>query len=285
MSSLKTNDKQILEKLFQMAGGGVLNFTNRQISEFFRDNLNIDVYADSYNYASGSKANRVRGFWMAAPDTLVAKSITELIGYIDNQILLGNLKQEDFPENLRIKAREVAQVLTGVKPRQSQVKIETVLTEDEFINRDFKNISLDRLGFDGPITDVLKQRLDEIRKCLNAKAPLAVVFLCGSTLEGILLGVAYKHPKIFNSSSAAPRKDGDVLPLHNWKLAALIDVGREVGVLGEDVKKHSHALRDFRNYIHPYQQTSSGFSPHDHTAKIGWQVLQAAIYEISIFKE
>jgi hypothetical protein len=48
-----------------------------------------------------------------------------------------------------------------------------------------------------------------------------------------------------------------------------------------DTQKFSHSLRDFRNYIHPFEQMSSGFNPREHTAKICLQVLKAAIYEIS----
>lgn len=158
------------------------------------------------------------------------------------------------------------------------------ISEDEFIAKEFKKVSLEELKLDPIITEVLRQRLEEIRKCLNAKAPLAVVFLCGSTLEGILLGIASKYPQKFNQSKCAYKKDGKVLPFPEWNLSSLIDSSRDIGILGEDVKKYSHALRDFRNYIHPYQQMSSNFDPNDHTAKISWQVLQAAIFEIAKFK-
>jgi len=57
MADLTTNEKQLLEKLFQMGGGYVLNFSDRTMEEFFRDDLGIDIYHDVYNYASGSKAN------------------------------------------------------------------------------------------------------------------------------------------------------------------------------------------------------------------------------------
>lgn len=161
---------------------------------------------------------------------------------------------------------------------------EKPITEDEFIAREFKNVSLDNLNLDPVVTVVLKQRLEEIRKCLNVKAPLAVVFLCGSTLEGVLLGIANKYPQKFNQSVSAYTKNGKVAPFPDWNLSSLIDCAHEIGLLGEDVKKYSHTLRDFRNYIHPYQQMASRFDPHEHTAKISWQVLQAAIFEISKFK-
>ena len=75
-------------------------------------------------------------------------------------------------------------------------------------------------------------------------------------------------------------KTGKIRNLNEWKLNNFIDVSCEVGFLKEDVKKFSHALRDFRNYIHPYQQMSMGFQPDEHTAKICFQVLKAALYQI-----
>jgi hypothetical protein len=44
-----------------------------------------------------------------------------------------------------------------------------------------------------------------------------------------------------------------------------------------DVKKFSHGLRDFRNFIHPHEQMASGFTPDQHTAEICFQVLKAAL--------
>jgi hypothetical protein len=157
------------------------------------------------------------------------------------------------------------------------------LKEDDFLKKEFDEISIDSLNLDGVITDILNARLNEIKKCLLADAPLSILFLCGSTLEGVLLGVASKNIERFNRSNSAPKdKDGKVKQLWDWSLNSLIDVSFEVGLLKEDVKKFSHSLRDFRNYIHPYQQLSSNFNPDKHSAKISWQVLRAALYQLSI---
>jgi hypothetical protein len=78
MATLNTNEKQILEKLFQMGGGYVLNFSDRTIEEFFRDDIGVDIFDQQYNYASGSKANRLRGLWQVADDALVGKSIDKI---------------------------------------------------------------------------------------------------------------------------------------------------------------------------------------------------------------
>jgi len=156
------------------------------------------------------------------------------------------------------------------------------IKEDEFLKKEFSEISLDKIGLDSIVTETLKYRFDEIKKCLSVNAPLSVIFLTGSTLEGVLLGIASKYPKEFNQSKSSPKdKEGKVKQFPNWSLSNYIDVAYDVGLLMEDVKKFSHSLRDFRNYIHPYEQISSGFNPDKHTAKICWQVLQAAIYQLS----
>ena len=115
MASLNTNEKQVLEKLFQMGGGYVLNFSDRTMDEFFKDDIGIDIYSTKYMYGSGSKANRMRGLWSAGDDKLVGKSIAKLIEYIENQILIDNLKREDFPGE-RIKAgKKIAERLLGAR--------------------------------------------------------------------------------------------------------------------------------------------------------------------------
>lgn len=55
----------------------------------------------------------------------------------------------------------------------------------------------------------------------------------------------------------------------------------ELNIIHEDVKKFSHVLREFRNYIHPYQQLCSSFYPDENTALICLQVMKALIAQIS----
>jgi len=276
MANLNTNEKQLLEKLFQMRGGYVLNFSDRTFQEFFIDDIGIDIYDTKYNYSSGSKANRMRGFWQTTDDYLVGKSIIKLVEYIENQLLLGNIEKSDLSYELIEKAKEIGNKLSGYAFKSQ------ALTENDFAKIEFECVSIDKLELDGTVSNVLKQRIDEINKCLKAKASLSTIFLCGSTLEGILLGIASKKPKEFNESKMSPKDQaGKVKQFQNWTLNNFIDVACSIRLLGEDVKKFSHALRDFRNYIHPYQQMAAGFDPDEHTAKICWQVLQAAIVQLS----
>ena len=121
--------------------------------------------------------------------------------------------------------------------RAGKIKIEksetnSEINEDEFLKHEFKEIKLETIGLDGVITDILNLRFKEIEKCLNSEAPLSVIFLCGSTLEGVLLGVALKHPKEFNKAVSAPKdKEGKVKKLHDWTLNNLINTAYEIGLL------------------------------------------------------
>ena len=161
MSSLKTNEKNVLEKLFQMNGGGVLDFTHRTFGEFFQDNFDVDIHSDIYNYASGSKANLMRGFWNVADDLLVSKVILELMNYIENQILLDFLKEEDFPVKLKQKASEIANDLM-LKNTKDVSQDEEIFLQEEFKDIEIKIKDLDQANF-----DVISHRMNEIEKCLQ----------------------------------------------------------------------------------------------------------------------
>jgi hypothetical protein len=166
----------------------------------------------------------------------------------------------------------------------NEIKKETV-TENDFLKKEFIEISIEKLGVSDPLLTVLNNRLEEIRLCMQVKSSLSVIFLCGSTLEGLLLNTALKYPSNYNQSKSSPRDgEGKVKQFPSWSLNNLIDVSYDLGFIKEDVKKFSHALRDFRNYIHPYEQMASKFNPDEHTATICFQVLRAAIYQLGNIK-
>jgi hypothetical protein len=154
--------------------------------------------------------------------------------------------------------------------------------ESEFLSKQFgDDIHIQELGFDSVITSYLQSRVDEAQSCPKDKVPLGTIFLLGSTLEGILLAVALKDQAKYMRSKTAPKeKTGAVKNIYNWKLAELIDVAHEVDDLRLDVKNFSHVLRDFRNFIHPFNQMSQSFNPDQHTVDICWQVFKAAFYQL-----
>lgn len=157
------------------------------------------------------------------------------------------------------------------------------ITEVDFLKAEFADISIESLPIDNHVLPYIEARISEIQTCLASKAALSVILLSGSTLEGVLLGLAQNNPDKYNKVKSAPKdiKTGKVRRFHEWTLSNLIDASCEAGFLQEDVKKFSHSLRDFRNYIHPYQQISERFFPDENTAKISFQVLKAALFQIN----
>ena len=102
-----------------MGGGYVLNFSDRTFGEFFHDDLGTNIFDQKYNYASGSKANRLRGFWQVADDAHVAKSIDQLVTYIETQVALGRLSSEKFPDHLVQRVRTISFRLSGAAPKKT----------------------------------------------------------------------------------------------------------------------------------------------------------------------
>lgn len=245
-----------------------LKFNEKQLGSFF-DDFKVDILSETYNKDSGSMMNRLRAFWEQESDKLVGKALISLLEYSNTTEII---EETDYK-----KAIVFLNNLLGIKEQSIS---QDNLTEDEFLNQEFSNIDLALLNLEMH-TEVISQRLEEIKNCLNSNSPLSVIFLCGSTLEGILFNLAMQYRKEFNTSKSAPKKDGKAKQFHDWTLSDFINVSFEQNFIGLDIKTYSHSLRDFRNFIHPYQQMTLKFNPDIHTAKISWQVLQATIHKLN----
>jgi len=81
MSDLTHIEKRKLERLLEMGSGYVLNFSNRTFEEFILDSTGRSIYDPVYDYGSGSKANRLRGFWNREGNPTVAKLIGDMLDY------------------------------------------------------------------------------------------------------------------------------------------------------------------------------------------------------------
>jgi hypothetical protein len=61
-SGIRSLDMQIIDKIFQMEGGYVLDFSDRTMTQFFAEELNIDIDHPQYRDDGTSKAKRLRCF-------------------------------------------------------------------------------------------------------------------------------------------------------------------------------------------------------------------------------
>ncbi|MBK8464973.1 MAG: hypothetical protein IPL32_04010 [Chloracidobacterium sp.] len=277
MAELKPLETTLLETLLEMNGGHVLNFSHESFRQFIRDSIQLDIQNSKIDFVNLSKARSLRKLWIHVPDRWVGKLIEDIIEALMDKYS-GITRSEPADEELVTRSLQIAYRLQGKEISASEATSQV----DDFMNHEFDEIDIGTLSHDGDLTAILKSRIQEVKKCLHAEASLSVIFMCGSILEGLLLSLAQAKPKEFNLAKASPKElsSGKAKPFGEWSLLNFIDVAHELGILGLDVKKHSHSLRDFRNYIHPFQQMTSGFCPDLHTARICWQVLKAALHDI-----
>ncbi|MEH6487312.1 restriction endonuclease [Hyphomonas oceanitis] len=80
-AKLKTMDFDLLNDIFEMWQGYVMNFSDRTFSDFFDDELGINIDDPKYSLAGGSKAKRLRYFLRESEPQLVARTLLALGEY------------------------------------------------------------------------------------------------------------------------------------------------------------------------------------------------------------
>ena len=74
-------DIPIIDKVFGMEGGYVLNFLNRTFAEFFHEELGVDIYDDRWAARGNSKANRLRCYLQRADRKTALRTLEVLWEY------------------------------------------------------------------------------------------------------------------------------------------------------------------------------------------------------------
>lgn len=136
MSSLSPADRVRFERLFDMNGGYVLNFSNASFGAFVAEVCNIDVYDDTFGAAGQSKANKLRYFWQNEDDATVGKLLLEMVDYADSL----NLDHCILDPQLLPKCRDIAQNLSG-----SGIKLDHLKKTVEPFNSAYIRKQIDRM--------------------------------------------------------------------------------------------------------------------------------------------
>ena len=105
MSNLTFTEKRKLEQLLGMKTGYVLDFSDRTFAEFVSDATGRNIFDERYNYASGSKANRLRAFWQKEDNATVGKLMGEMLNYSEQagplaevcRLIVARLLQDGNP--------------------------------------------------------------------------------------------------------------------------------------------------------------------------------------------
>lgn len=99
----------------------------------------------------------------------------------------------------------------------------------------------------------------------------------------MLLHTLKQFPQKANTAGNAPifKQTGKVKPFSDWNLTEMIDVAHSLSWINYDVKNFSHALREFRNLIHPNKQLELNTFPDADTVKICLSVFNASVNDLS----
>jgi len=81
MANISAVDMRLIDQLFDMGSGWVLDFSNRTFSDFFLDELNIDINNPAYEVNGTSKAKRLRTFLQAVDKPTVIRTLHALWAY------------------------------------------------------------------------------------------------------------------------------------------------------------------------------------------------------------
>ena len=79
--NIRSIDMLFLDELFEMSGGYVLNFSDRTMSRFFAEELNVDIDDSTYAENGGSKGKRLRCYLQKVDIPTVVRTLKALWGY------------------------------------------------------------------------------------------------------------------------------------------------------------------------------------------------------------
>ncbi|AUX78690.1 restriction endonuclease [Sinorhizobium fredii] len=116
MAELTTTDMALIDKIFGMYGGYVLDFSNDRFAAFFNRDLKIDIYHDRYAIYGTSKGKHFRAFLEISPNADVVRTLTALWEYRETGML--DRGEEETVPNARQRLSSMLQKLGG-KPLPS----------------------------------------------------------------------------------------------------------------------------------------------------------------------
>ncbi|WP_138751401.1 restriction endonuclease [Paenibacillus sinopodophylli] len=123
MSKISFNDLQYIEKMLEMGGGYVLNFTNSTFQRFIFDSLKVDIYK---KYGELSKAKILRRIIDEYDNIQVGKLFLQLLEYKREHLVITKDEKELF-----LKCVEISNGLVG-KSAVPKVKPASIVQKVDF---------------------------------------------------------------------------------------------------------------------------------------------------------
>jgi Abortive infection C-terminus len=132
-------EKSQLEKLFDMSGGYVCNFSDSTFESFFAD-LHVDIHSNNYTANGTSKAKKLREFWRIEPDHLVGQSIEALIKHMEMYPPFDGFNEEK--KKLIGRCRTIASRLVSGKINLDHLKETAIVFDAKHLAEQIRRMEL-----------------------------------------------------------------------------------------------------------------------------------------------
>jgi hypothetical protein len=73
MAVLRPVEMRLVNDLFGMSSGWVLDFSNKTFEEFFRQEVGIEIYDDAYGFIGTSKGKHLSAFLQVGQPAAIVK--------------------------------------------------------------------------------------------------------------------------------------------------------------------------------------------------------------------
>ena len=111
LTGIRSMDFPIIDKVFAMEGGFVLNFSNRTFGEFFRDELNVDIDDPRWSVQGESKAKRLRYYLRQVDQSAALNTLNALWEY--REVLAATQEYPELDDSVRVAFFKIIERLGG----------------------------------------------------------------------------------------------------------------------------------------------------------------------------
>lgn len=132
---------------------------------------------------------------------------------------------------------------------------------------------LDNLNFirGRKLKEIIARDLYEAQLCFGSSSK-GVIVLCGGAIEALLIHELNKGQRkvkaVREFRREYPRITTNLNNVKSWKFEQIIKISGKVGLIDKGLVNIFNAIRNFRNFIHPYREIASKSSPDDNLASM-----------------
>jgi hypothetical protein len=134
---------------------------------------------------------------------------------------------------------------------------------------------------DAALRRILERDYQEIQRAYIATCWKSVIILAGGAIEATLADLLLRHQERAVKATKAPSRPDVRADPRQWDFTTLIDVAVELELVSVGVEKLSHAVRGYRNLVHPGNEIRTKLTFGAEEARIAIEVLNMVHRDLS----